>query len=369
MRQRLGQAGHSRCVRFGPDWRDDIVPVMAPPAPFARRRVLAGTVGLLGAAAITPLILAGRDDEPALSPASDSMRWADRSRGVPFSKDPSVVRFGDRYLMYFSVPPKASDRRWGQAVAVSADLVSWETIAELEPQGDAEARGLCAGGAIVLGERVHLFYQTYGRGARDTICHATSSDGVTFERSTGNPILRPTGDWTCGRAIDAEAHVVGDELFCYWATRDRRYEVQMLGVHSAPLASDFSAKHWRQRCTQSILQPELPWERNCIEAPTMCRRGDTYVMFYAGAYNNEPQQIGVAFSQDGLAWERMSDQPFLANGKAGDWNSSESGHPGIFVDPLDGATWLFFQGNDDGGKSWYLSKRRIAWDGHVPRLA
>lgn len=164
MRQRLGQAGHSRCVRFGPDWRDDIVPVMAPPAPFARRRVLAGTVGLLGAAAITPLILAGRDDEPALSPASDSMRWADRSRGVPFSKDPSVVRFGDRYLMYFSVPPKASDRRWGQAVAVSADLVSWETIAELEPQGDAEARGLCAGGAIVLGERVHLFYQTYGRG-------------------------------------------------------------------------------------------------------------------------------------------------------------------------------------------------------------
>ena len=106
----------------------------------------------------------------------------------------------------------------------------------------------------------------------------------------------------------------------------------MLGVHSAPLASDLSAEHWRQRCTQSILKPELPWERNCIEAPTICLRVNTYVMFYAGAYNNEPQQIGVAFSQHGLAWERMSDRPFLANGKTDEWNSSESGHPGIFVD-------------------------------------
>ena len=92
-------------------------------------------------------------------------------------------------------------------------------------------------------------------------------------------------------------------------------------------------------------------------------------MFYAGAYNNEPQQIGVAFSHDGLAWERMSDQPFLANGKPGEWNSSESGHPAVFTDPLDGVTWLFFQGNADRGKSWYLSKRRVEWDGHVPRLA
>lgn len=297
------------------------------------------------------------------------MRWADRSRGHPFSKDPSVVRFDDRYLMYFTIPPRKGGDRWGQAVAASDDLLNWETIAELEPQGDAEARGRCAGGAIVLGDRVHLFYQTYGRRSRDAIYHATSRDGVTFQRSAVGPLFRPTGDWNCGRAIDAEALVVGDELFCYWATRDRQYEVQMLGVHSAPLASDLSAQHWRQRSAQSILEPVLPWERNCIEAPSICRRDDTYVMFYAGAYNNEPQQIGVAFSSDGLIWERMSDEPFLANGLAGEWNSSESGHPSIFVDPRDGVTWLFFQGSDDEGKSWYLSKRRIEWDGHVPRLA
>ena len=345
------------------------VHTVGPPAQFTRRQVLVGTFGTLGATMITSFLLLARRAQPDSQPGNDTMHWADQSRGRPFSKDPSVVRFGNRYLMYFSVPPKHGGDRWGQAVAASDDLLNWNSVGEIEPHRDGEAKGLCAGGAIVLGDRVHLFYQTYGRGPRDSICHATSSDGVTFERSSDSPIFRPTGDWNCGRAIDAEAHVVGDELLCYWATRDPQYKVQMLGVHSAPLASDLSAKHWRQRCTQSILKPELPWERNCIEAPTICRRGATYVMFYAGAYNNEPQQIGVAFSQDGLAWERMSDQPFLANGKTGDWNSSESGHPGIFVDPRDGATWLFFQGNNDHGKSWYLSKRRIEWDGHVPRLA
>jgi predicted GH43/DUF377 family glycosyl hydrolase len=356
-------------------WRRDLAPhasnlhTVERPAQFTRRQVLAGTFGSLGATLITSCVPLARRTQPENQPGNDTMHWADQSRGRPFSKDPSVVRFGNRYLMYFSVPPKQGDDRWGQAVAASEDLLTWKSIGEIEPHRDGEATGLCAGGAIVLGDRVHLFYQTYGRGPRDSICHATSSDGVRFERSSDSPIFRPTGDWNIGRAIDAEAHVIGDELFCYWATRDPQYKVQMLGVHSAPLASDLSANHWRQRCTRSILKPELPWERSCIEAPTICRRGDTYVMFYAGAYNNEPQQIGVAFSEDGLAWERMSDQPFLANGKPGEWNSSESGHPGVFVDPQDGATWLFFQGNNDHGKSWYLSKRRIEWDGHVPRLA
>lgn len=300
---------------------------------------------------------------------ADIMHWADRSRGRPFSKDPSVVRFKDRYLMYFSIPPKRVGDGWGQAVAASDDLSAWTTLGEIEPCGDAESKGICAGGAIVLGDRVHLFYQTHGNGRDAAICHATSTDGVTFERAEDNPIVRASGDWNCGRAIDAEVQVVGDELFCYWATRDPEFKVQMLGVHSAPLTSDLSAQHWQQRCTKSILKPELDWEKNCIEAPTVCRRDDTYVMFYAGAYNNEPQQIGVAFSKDGLAWDRMSDQPFLTNGDIGEWNSSESGHPSVFVDPVDGTTWLFFQGNDDNGRSWYLSKRRIEWDGHIPRLA
>ena len=88
-------------------------------------------------------------------------------------------------------------------------------------------------------------------------------------------------------------------------------------------------------------------------------------MFYAGGYNNEPQQIGCASSSDGVRWERLSREPFLANGKPGEWNESESGHPGILQGPH-GETYLLFQGNNDKGKTWFLSMVRIGWRNGLP---
>lgn len=70
-----------------------------------------------------------------------------------------------------------------------------------------------------------------------------------------------------------------------------------------------------------------------VEGPSVIPMGDWMFMFYAGAYNNDPQQIGVARSKDGIHWEKMSNKPFLANGDAGSWNYCESGHPHIFKSP------------------------------------
>lgn len=233
-------------------------------------------------------------------------------------------------------------------------------MGEVLPAQDCERNGLCAPGAVVLDGRVHLFYQTYGNGARDAICHAVSDDGLRFERNSTNPVFAPTGDWNNGRAIDADVIADGDRLLLYFATRDPTGRIQKLGVAGAPLASDFGRGQWMQLCQESILEPELPWEQDCIEAPAVCRRDGRLYLFYGGAYNNAPQQIGCAVSDDGLTWERLGDQPFLPNGGPGDWNVCESGHPFVFTDAAGNAT-LFFQGNADGGQTWYLSKVEIGW--------
>jgi hypothetical protein len=139
----------------------------------------------------------------------------------------------------------------------------------------------------------------------------------------------------------------------------------MQGVAAAPLGSDYGRKQWRQLVDGPVLKPELAWERDCIEAASVMRRDGKLWMFYAGAYNNEPQQIGVASSEDGIHWRRVYEQPLLPNGPPGSWNSSESGHPGVFVD-ADGSVHLFYQGNNDRGKTWYLSKVRIDWKDGLP---
>jgi len=298
------------------------------------------------------------------------MLYGDISRrGRPFAKDPAVVRFNSQYLLYYTLPTFGDGRPgdgWAIGIARSVDLDSWEKIGEILPEQAPERNGLCAPGAIVLGGVVHLFYQTYGNGRRDAICHAVSEDGVRFRRNPTNPIFAPTGAWNCGRAIDADVIVHGDRLLLYWATRDPDFQVQMLGVSAAPLVSGFGRERWTQLCNAPILKPELAWERKCIEAPALCRRDGRLFMFYGGGYNNEPQQIGCAVSDDGVRWTRLSNEPFLPNGAPGAWNASESGHPFAFTDD-DGRTHLFFQGNNDMGRTWYLSRKEIVWERGVPR--
>ena len=269
------------------------------------------------------------------------MHWADDSSGRPFSKDPSVIRFGGAYLMYYSLPgPATGMGGWSVGIARSLDLVNWEKAGSLKPAQECDRKGLAAPAAWVHEGRVHLFYQTYGNGPKDAICHAWSDDGLNFTRNPENPVFAPTGAWTVGRAIDAEVFPVGDRLFLYFATRDPEMKVQMQGVAAAPLGSDYGRKQWKQLIDGPILKPELPWEKNCIEAASVMKRDGKLWMFYAGGYNNEPQQIGVASSLDGIRWQRVYEKPLVPNGPPGSWNSSESGHPGVFVDE-DGSTHLF----------------------------
>ena len=300
------------------------------------------------------------------------MFFSDTSRlGRPCAKDPAVVRFDGRYWMYFSLPPHADpskDTGWSAGIARSTDLVHWEKVGEIvgDP-GGPEMKGLAAPEAIVLDGKVHLFYQTYGNGPKDAICHAVSDDGIHFQRNSTNPIFQPTGDWTVGRAIDAEVFPHHGKLLLYFATRDPSMKIQMLGVAAADLNSDFGREAWTQLVDAPILKPELPWEQECIEAATLCEHNGRLYMFYAGAYNNKPQQIGVAVSRDGVNWTRMSDVPLLPCGLPGEWNASESGHPGVFVDD-DRNAYLFFQGNNDQGKTWFLSKMNLHFDGPLPYL-
>ena len=81
----------------------------------------------------------------------------------------------------------------------------------------------------------------------------------------------------------------------YWSTRDPEFKLQLQGVSAAPLDSDFGRDKWTQLNPDGpILKPELPWEGRCIEAAAMARREGRLYMFYAGSYNNAPQQVGVA---------------------------------------------------------------------------
>ena len=307
------------------------------------------------------------------SPQFFGMMYADSSRDdIPFSKDPHVIKFNGRFLMYYSVHGYTDKsgiiHGWGIGIAESFNLINWKRIGEVNVDSSAvyEKKGIAAPCALVINGKVNLFYQTYGNGAKDGICHAISQDGIYYKRNKTNPIFHPVGNWNCGRAIDAEVIRYKGKYFLYYATRDKKYQIQMLGVAVAPGNTNFKRSDWKNISIDSpILQPKLSWEGLCIEGASVIQKNGSLFMFYAAAYNNAPQQIGLAKSLDGIHWVRLDTLPFLTNGKSGEWNSSESGHPHIFSNPT-GNDYLFFQGNNDNGKTWYISNKKIIWKDGLP---
>lgn len=291
-------------------------------------------------------------------------------------KDPSVIRFQGCYWMYYSAWLTSSKITVG--IATSDNLVDWKPVGLLPLEGVLETNGIAAPGALVWSNRVHLFYQSYSGGAKDAILHAWSADGIHFTRDVSNPIFKPRGSWTVGRAIDAEVKNIGTNLFLYCATRDPSLKTQEVVVASAPLAGDWSGPTWIQLSVDApMFAPQIPtaldiaaglsatnlaWEGKCIEAPTIFSHGGYHYLFYAGNYNNAPQQIGVAVSADGINFKRMfNGQPILRHGAAGTWNHSESGHPGAFQD-ADGRDYLFYQGDNTAiHLDWRLSMLPVQW--------
>ena len=285
-----------------------------------------------------------------------------------FAKDPYVIFFKNKYWMYYTVPDELK-KVLHIGIATSNDLNNWEKVGDIfGVKGSVEENGICAPSALIKDGVLHLFYQTYGNAKLDAICHAYSKNGFDFERDQTNPIFRPKiSDWSCGRAIDAEVIAYKNQYFLYYATRDPSYKIQQQGVATAPINSNFNRNSWSEIPNMPMLKPELDWELKCIEAASCIKKGRYLYMFYAGGYNNEPQQIGIAKSKDGIHWKRLSNEPFLKNGKKGTWNESESGHPNI-LKAENGKYYLFFQGNNDKGKTWYLSNVEIGWNKKGPFL-
>lgn len=273
-------------------------------------------------------------------------------------------------MMYYSIPPASASSGmsgWGIGIATSHNLNNWQSVGAVLPAATYEAKGLCAPCALVRNDTVHLFYQTYGNGKNDAICHAWSVDGINFVRNKTNPVFSPMGDWNCGRAIDAEVVFCNDTYYLYYATRTPDYKTQIMGVATAKPGTSFNREDWSEGCDKAILTPQYPWEGECVEGASVIQMGEWMYMFYAGAYNNNPQQVGVAKSKDGITWEKIGNKPFLANGDVGTWNYCESGHPHIFKSPK-GETYLFYQGNNDYGKTWLLSNVRVYWKKTGPYL-
>ncbi|MBQ3078430.1 MAG: glycoside hydrolase family 32 protein [Clostridia bacterium] len=112
--------------------------------------------------------------------------------------DPNgLVYFNGQYHAFFQhypYRPVWGQMHWGHAT--SDDLISWQEMPiALFPDQEYEDEGGCfSGSAIVKDDCLYLFYTSVSKRLGQTQSVAMTRDGKTFEKYSGNPVIRSYPD-------------------------------------------------------------------------------------------------------------------------------------------------------------------------------
>lgn len=212
----------------------------------------------------------GRNDQYiriGLATSSDGVSWARYGTSPVLDvgpsgwdsfqvNSPSVVFDGSKYCMWYS-----GNNGYGLGLATSSDGVSWTKYS-----GNPVFSGGRYVSVIFDGSIYKMWYEGYDY----TIRYATSSDGISWTEYSGNPVLTPG--------------------------------------------------------------PSGSWDGMYVSAPSVVFDGSQYIMSYTGYHDSIfSRKIGLAYSPDGITWSKDPNNPVIDVGTTGAWDSTFVDHSSMLL--------------------------------------
>jgi beta-fructofuranosidase len=164
----------------------------------------------------------------------------------------------------------------------STDLVNWEELPDaLAPgcDGDADSAGVWTGSVIRAGGQFHIFYTGHALEGEwpQSVCHATSEDGVSWVKDPLNPISVP--DVTRFEGKDWRDPFVfwNESEQCYWmllSTRSGARPAVSRGVIALQTSTDLATWTDAEELYGAFLT-------HCPECPEIFRLGDQWILGYS----------------------------------------------------------------------------------------
>jgi predicted GH43/DUF377 family glycosyl hydrolase len=242
--------------------------------------------------------------------------------------DPSVIFENGIYKMWFS---GYDGSMWKIGYATSTDGAYWTNATGNPIFSNGSSVSWDGGGVkmpwvLKVGSTYHMWYIGYTTAGGEHIGHATSTDGVSWTRDTNNPVM----------------------------TTD----------------------------------PTIGWEDKGLLQPCVLYENGQFVMYYTGKTGSDVRSIGVAYSDDGVAWLRDSRNPVIDRGNSSAWDVNDVSGGSV---RFDGSFHhMYFAGNSstawrvgyatwdannkghyttpilDVSQLWPIQWNAISWDEDVP---
>jgi predicted GH43/DUF377 family glycosyl hydrolase len=238
---------------------------------------------------------------------------------------PSVLFHNNMYHMWYS----SSDFS-GIGHATSIDGINWQKdvnnpVLVKGTPNSWEDEDVSAPMVVVVNDTFHMWYTGHSQ-PEDylgyLIGHATSLDGSIWVRDALNPVLDKGNPGTWDDTWVYSGSVVFDGLYYHmWYGAWDGAQPDTVRTGHA-ISLIPNGRNWERDPANPVLVPTESWERDRLEAPNVFFDGSKFHMWYsAGPYFNN-QHIGYATSQDGSTWSRYSNNPVLSPGSSGTWDDA-----------------------------------------------
>jgi predicted GH43/DUF377 family glycosyl hydrolase len=270
---------------------------------------------------------------------------------------PSIVKDGGKYFLFYAGGP-SGPRNGGDFVRYQLGLAlsdDGETFAKtgkpLLPLGERDdfhaTPSLLRDPAGNLLKIDGVWHMVYCGNRADDIEHATSRDGLTWEKDPRSPIYKS--------AYSPNLVQVGDELRMYHIVKPAKPNGGTLPweVHLATGKDFYSLK---PHASNPVLKVSQTWEKGALFYPYVLRENDTWVMFYGAYWTQHPTSksataLGIATSPDGITWTKSETNPVFTPTPGSKYDSIYTSSESVI---RDGDLWrLFYAGRVDARHKYF----------------
>ncbi len=188
-------------------------------------------------------------------------------------------------------------------------LYSPDPVVVHGPFGEWDGRYTDPGAVLYHDGQFHMFRNGFqGWPASVQVGYLTSPDGMTWTEVTEEPVLRSDDvPFTDLAALASSALVMDDGTWVLYFYTWNRSNPPAAEIGRA--TADNPQGPWTIEAEPVLTHGgEGSWDSIHVDAPSVLRTDDGYVMYYAGSNEaNRSAQIGMATSPDGIIWTKYDD--------------------------------------------------------------
>ncbi len=240
----------------------------------------------------------------------------------------TVGYFQNQYWLWYVGTPRNLDCQMG--LATSPDGIHWTKHPDnpVLKIGEAGAwdDGILICQHVLFDKEEGIFKMWYVGGSESGkfgFGYATSPDGARWTKYAGNPVMVPTQPWELGTVLEGQTLLKMNGVYKMW------YGAIALGsdISSIGYATSTDGIHWNKHAANPLITPSggtpLEWDGYSVDTPDVLYDGRIYTMYYRGWRKKSGiSYIGVATSEDGIAWTRAPENPVFVTGNIpGSWDS------------------------------------------------